>query len=166
MPGSAPPRAEARRSTSTKPKAALKSPVCLSTPIGSTEVLLETPDLSAAAAKDESNELLTHVVATVSDGTGSASSRIPDEEEADDDTFVAEGPKVDSVKNTADGSSTGSINGGEELTITGSGFLVPQGATAEVEFLDAETSTPLEAVDVTPVSSTEIERDLAGPVEI
>ncbi len=127
------------------------------TPVGSTEVLLETPDLSAEAAKNESNELLTDVVATVSDGTDSASSRIPGEEEADDDTFLAEGPKVDSVKNTADGSSTGSINGGEELTISGSGFLVPQGATAEVEFLDAETSTPLDAVDVTPVSSTEIE---------
>ncbi len=125
--------------------------------IGSDEVLLETPDLSSEAAKAVDNSVLTDVVATVSDGADHASSNVTEGDGDGDDSFVAAGPAVTAVKNSADGSHTGSINGGETLEVEGTGFVLPRSGIAAVEFLDEEASGQLEEVEVTPVSSTEIE---------
>jgi len=127
------------------------------TAVSSGEALVVSPDLSAEASEGPFDDVITDLVATVSAGGESVSSRVLDEDDEGSDIFHAEGPYVTAVKNAQDGSSMGSLDGGEMLTIEGGGFLLPKGGSATVEFLDSGTDEVLDETEVTPTSAEKIE---------
>jgi hypothetical protein len=127
------------------------------TPIDGNELLVTAPNLSAEAAQDELNEVPTDLVAKISDGTNAVSSPVLGEGDPGSDTFLAEGPYVSSVENADTGTHSGSIDGGQTLTIEGTGFLVSPGDTATVEFLDPKTDEQLAEVAATALTAETIQ---------
>jgi hypothetical protein len=116
------------------------------------EIEVELPDLAKYADKipsgDDSLALEVRDVIEDAEGNGVESPK-------ETGFFDATGPKIESVEDTTTKTDSGSIVGGDTLKITGSGFDVPEGGKATVEFALEDFATLGEAV-VTPDSPTEI----------
>ena len=112
------------------------------TAVSSTEALLTTPDLLAVAAEDQSNAVATDVLVSVSNGANTVTSHPPGEDDAADDTFLAEGPDVTSVENEADGSSVGSIDGGRTWSSGARGSWCRMGVRRALKSSKAAPATP------------------------
>jgi hypothetical protein len=100
------------------------------------ELTIETPDLASLSSQvpDGKDGLPLNLTVAIEDEAGHEVESKSSFDGTGDDAFEALLPKVDSVTDAETGLNSASILGGEALDIKGSGFSVPEGGSAQVQF--------------------------------
>ncbi len=124
-------------------------------PVSASEMLVESPDLTAFVTAAVEGKLAVKFVVSISKGGSEVSSE--GSGLAEDGDYEAFAPVVTSVKTEETGEDYGTILGRDALVVVGSGFVVPEGGQATVSFLGEHGELLGASVDVTPVSATELE---------
>ncbi len=124
-------------------------------PVSASEMLVESPDLTAFVTAAVEGKLAVKFVVSISKGGSEVSSE--GSGLAEDGDYEAFAPVVTSVRTEEAGEDHGTILGRDALVVVGSGFVVPEGGQATVSFLGEHGELLGASVDVTPVSATELE---------
>ena len=128
------------------------------TPVNSSEIKVKLPDMAEAADKIPAGKssLATDVLVVITDASTNTVESPSEKNGTGPDSFEALLPVVTSVTDEQTAKNSGSILGGDLVTIHGSGFVIPAGGSSEVRFRVASPQEEFPVNEVTVVSPTEI----------